>query len=321
MIRLFWLLVRLYGAIITAMLSMRLVVGERSPLVGLFNTVSNVALLPALIFFPLALLFRKRSTAIMMLPALEAFYRAYGWVLRTKRIPAAKGEEFSLLTFNTHADATDSIMQVIRDANADVVALQELSEEAAKRFENEFADRYPYRALFPDAMNTTGQGVLSRFPIRESSYWQYDVSPRCDELGHERVEIDLNGTELVVYNVHPMHPGMGHGFYDDRPRYEEITDILERIGKETGAVILCGDHNMTEHNDDYKRITATLADSFREAGHGFGLTWADMGWGNPLFLRLDYVFHNSALMARNAVVWHTSGGSDHRPVLVRLALR
>ncbi len=41
----------------------------------------------------------------------------------------------------------------------------------------------------------------------------------------------------------------------------------------------------------------------------------------PLLLRLDYVFHNDAFQPLEARVWPESGGSDHHPLYVRLALR
>jgi endonuclease/exonuclease/phosphatase (EEP) superfamily protein YafD len=39
----------------------------------------------------------------------------------------------------------------------------------------------------------------------------------------------------------------------------------------------------------------------------------------PLYTRLDYIFHSDSLIAMEALVWHTSGGSDHRPVYARFA--
>jgi endonuclease/exonuclease/phosphatase (EEP) superfamily protein YafD len=38
-------------------------------------------------------------------------------------------------------------------------------------------------------------------------------------------------------------------------------------------------------------------------------------------VRLDYVFHNAHVRPLEARVWPDAGGSDHRPVLVRLALQ
>ncbi len=48
--------------------------------------------------------------------------------------------------------------------------------------------------------------------------------------------------------------------------------------------------------------------------------WLKLPWlPVPLLTRIDYVFHDESFDSIEAKVWPTSGGSDHRPVLARLA--
>jgi vancomycin resistance protein VanJ len=238
------------------------------------------------------------------------------------------------LTYNLHAElkALDPMIALIRAADADIVNLQELGFETARRFDAEFATLYPYRAFHPHPWPSAGQGVMSRFPVREDAYWQH--SQIHDALGHQRVVIDVRGTRITLYNTHPVHPGMAESGFNTGPRGQEIRDILARAEKENSLVLIAGDFNMSDQSDDYRYITARYGDSYREVGTGLGLSFPD--WSQPsartsnlahylgflpLLVRLDYVFHNAHLRPLEARVWPGAGGSDHRPVWVQLAMR
>lgn len=146
--------------------------------------------------------------------------------------------------------------------------------------------------------------------------------------------IDVRGTPLIVYNLHPTHPGMtGEGFFRPAYRRREIEELLARAAKEKEPVILAGDFNMTDLTEDYGRIAAQYHDAYRQVGWGMGFTFPDQRYPNalsgapfnrelpfPPWMRLDYVFYSAPLRAAEAHVWPDSGGSDHRPLWVRLAL-
>ena len=133
-------------------------------------------------------------------------------------------------------------------------------------------------------------------------------------------------------NAYPLHPGMANDGFSTRPRGQEIDVVLEFATTDTGAVLIMGDFNMTDQNEDYQRITARFRDSFHEVGAGMGFTFPDLSsfqslpdyWPLPIrlfpFLRLDYIFHNASFRPISARVWSTAGGSDHRPVWAELAL-
>jgi vancomycin resistance protein VanJ len=172
---------------------------------------------------------------------------------------------------------------------------------------------YPYRALHPDK-SYPGQGVLSRWPILEDTYWQI-------HLGHQRVTVQTeSGASLVLYNTHPVHPFLRErGFFDPSLRAEEINDLLTRAQTETIPVLIAGDFNMTDLTADYQRIAARYGDAYRAVGWGMGFTFPDLGQ-RLLVARLDYVFHSPSFVTLEASVLPTSGGSDHRPLFVRFAL-
>jgi endonuclease/exonuclease/phosphatase (EEP) superfamily protein YafD len=238
------------------------------------------------------------------------------------------------MTYNVHKESRhlDPMIAVIRQIGADVVAFQELSRQAADCFAAALADEYPYRALhaFPDRWR--GQGILSRYPITADEYWWNAHVP--GSMGHQRVELDVRGMKVTVYNTHPVHPGMegSRPRFDTLPRHEEIRILVARAAADEGPVILAGDFNLPDQAEDYRYITSHFVDAFREVGWGMGFTFPDFGYpqaaeefnlpplATPLFLRLDYIFHNEAARAIEARVWPDSGGADHRPVVVKLGL-
>ena len=224
------------------------------------------------------------------------------------------------------------MVSIMRECDADIISLQELSREAADCFKTALNDLYPHQALYPDAIPSRGQGVLSRFPITAQHYWQ---NPHIAKhtLGHLRVQLNVDGTTITLYNAHPIHPGMGDNGFSTRPRGAEIDVVLAKAAQDSGPVLIMGDFNMTDQSEDYQRIVQQYDDSFGAVGKGMGFTFPDLSdfqslpsyWPLPVrlfrFLRLDYIFHNRYFQPLHAHVWPTAGGSDHRPVFALLALK
>ena len=324
-----------YGLSVAGFLALRALIGEASSVIGFLNNFLHLLMLPSLILLPLfagVALLRRRAALLLLaltqIPAALTFLQTYGGLFVPRA--AAGTAAFAVLTYNIHAEQNDvsQMIAVIREADADVVAVQELSEYAAEQLAAALRELYPYQALYPGSTHPTqGQGVFSRHPIVEEEYWQNkQLQPR---LGHLRVLVDANGERIAFYNTHPIHPGMTGSFYNDDGRGEEIDIVLRRAAEESVPVVILGDFNMGEWSDDYARITAQFTDVYRAAGYGLGLTFPEWSRADslpgfraralplPPVLRLDYVFV-SGLRPVEARVWHTAGGSDHYPLLVKL---
>lgn len=307
-----------YGLSVSALLILRALSGEQLTVVALFNSFLHLLILPALLLLPLSLLFRRRLLVVeLAAPFLMALlaYAPLFWPQTTAAQP--ESPRLSLLSYNinTANHQIEPVIQIIRESNADVVAIQELSPWMAEAIDAQLAADYPYRALHPQA-DFSGQGVLSRYPIRSDDFWQIN-------LGHQRVELDWNGQPLVLFNVHPVHPLRGLR-YDGESRAEEVTDVLDRAGLETLPVVIAGDFNMTDFSADYARVAQLYSDSFREVGWGMGFTFPEFanvtGIALPPIARIDYIFYNADFQALEAQVIAQSGGSDHRPLFAVLAL-
>ncbi|MHB1295173.1 MAG: endonuclease/exonuclease/phosphatase family protein [Anaerolineae bacterium] len=294
---------------------------RRADLRGLLGTQQGILLLAAPYLAPLAAILRPRGIGLVLAPALVAWVARYSALLLPRRGWApAWAPRLTVLTFNLHApdDGIAALAAVIRRANADVVALQEVSHTAAEQLPLLLAGLYPYQALHPNEEGPVGQGLLSRHPILEDSYWRNDGLKRF--LGHQRCVIDYLGTPLTVYNVHAVPPFMFRQPFTLFPHAADVQRVLDRLEHEHGPLLLLGDLNMTDSSEMYHRLAARLTDAFRQAGSvTLGLTYpADARFAPPV-VRLDHIFHDGAFRAIR-VRTLPSSGSDHRPVWAELAM-
>ena len=317
---LFQSMVGAYGLSVIAFLLLHFSVGESWRLVAFFNVFAHLLWLPSLLLLPLSLLLRAWLPALLLVPAVLAFGLTYGQQFLPRNPDPSQGPTLTLLTYNLLAGrgSYDESIAIIRAADAEIVLLQEVGFPIAAQIEAQLSDLYPYMALHPQAEQTAGQGILSRYPIEADTYWRYDWLRFA--LGHQRAEFTLNGQTITLYNLHPTHPAMSGSFFDPRNRELEIAALLAEMAEIETPIILGGDFNLTELSDDYAAITARYRDAYRDAGWGLGWTFPRWGLPVPPFLRIDYVFSSPAIRALEARVIDAYGSSDHHPLLVRLLL-
>lgn len=328
----------LYSLLLTFFLQNRARLRDAElPPVALLNSLLHLLLTPAALSLPVAILLRRWRTVGWLTPLAAEFLRQYGgqvWRMLRPPSPISSPRSFTALTYNLHVESVHlaPLLATIRAANTDVIALQELSAAAADFFERELANHYPYRSLCPyPSFPSAGQGILSRFPLDEVEYWQHEGIHNA--LGHQRAVVSLHGAKIALYNLHPVHPGMVGRLFDARPRQNEIDQIMARLAAEKQSVLLLGDFNMTDQADTYRQITARYYDVYRKVGVGMGYTFPawqypqareiinglPIGWLPPLF-RIDFAFASEGIQALGAQVWGDSGGSDHLPLWVQLAV-
>lgn len=308
-------LVLLYSVGVHAWLLLRWLTAERSGLIAFANTFAEWLLLPALGLLPLA----GRRWPLLSAP-LALLLGWYGpRFLPRERAAAPDVPTLTVLTHNLLADPhpLDAIIATLRASRADVIALQEVSQAYEPLLIAGLRDLYPHYGTHTVLSRFAGQAIFSRYPLLEDDYWQYEWLPT--PLGHQRALVQTPFTPLVVYNVHPTHPGMNGQHFNPTYRHREIQDVMRRIQAETLPVVLLGDFNMPEHSPDYQTVTATLTDAYRDVGLGLGWTFR-LRLPFP-FLRLDYVFCSAAWLPLKAEVLPAHGGSDHYPVRAALAWR
>jgi len=234
-------------------------------------------------------------------------------------------QQFKVMTCNVGNGRAvpEQLIRVLRDAGADLVGIQELSDKQAEAISDNLAKEYPYQAMFPGGF--AGKAVLSRFPILASE--QLHLSTVRPDL---QTMIDLGEAKLAFIVAHPPppHPRWS-GLKFDSQTWRQIRTLAE-LAIEHSPAILLGDFNLADWWGEYAYLRGTgLKDAFFEAGIERGHTlprrigpWKRFLALNRLLsglslvpmVRVDYIWYTEQLKCQQAWVGKDTG-SDHLPVL------
>src|SRR3954470_3751269 len=159
---------------------------------------------------------------------------------------APAGTSFLVMTHNAgngHA-RPPKLTQVLRESDADIIGLQEITAEQATALDTALCDVYPFRVLYGEGI--PGKGFLSRFPITASRRLQFYPN-RPDLWG----QFDLGGRTLEIVNGHPWPPRIHwNGYYQGKETREHIRKLLALATSGQPTIVL-GDFNFTETNEAY----------------------------------------------------------------------
>jgi endonuclease/exonuclease/phosphatase family metal-dependent hydrolase len=214
---------------------------------------------------------------------------------------------------------------VLRNSTADIIGLQELAAPQAQALASDLVDLYPYQVLVPSGFS--GKGILSRLPISH-----HELLPLYPDRPDLLASIEIEEHPLSIIVAHPPPPRVrGTRLVFDSDTRAQLS-ALTSAAIEHAPTVLLGDFNMTRRNVEYARFCSTgLSDAFAVAGVGRGWTLPKrVGYAArfnhqlhrlPLtpMARVDYVWYTAHLTAEAAWVG-ADAGSDHLPVLARLAL-
>ena len=239
---------------------------------------------------------------------------ALGAVVRPRRVarpqPGACGPVLRVLTFNMFFGRGDADVLVarVRQLGADVLFLQELTEDAVRRLKQAgLEDVMPHSQLELWG-GSRGSGVYSRFPLGEG--------PRLAavHMAQPAALVRLPGGAAVeVVCVHPVTPRLERG---GATRWREELGVLPPPGELPR--VLAGDFNATLDHAAFRRVLGLgYADAARQAGKALEPTWGPPGRG--AVLTLDHVLAGRGCAVLGYSV-HVVPGSDHRAVYAEVQL-
>lgn len=238
---------------------------------------------------------------------------------------------------NNRHQCADSIFAYIRRQDPDIVCLQEFRISDINQVRTYLRKQMNgYKAefyLFPSTNGSAfGNVTLSRLPIKGKGKIKFDQSANLAIY----TDYEANGRRFRVYNCHFESynislPGIVRGFLSaDKAvmaetgskmkrsitrRPKQVDKVFSDIEKCPVESFVCGDFNDNPMSYSYYRMTRGRKDTFRQAGKGFGATYARM-W--PL-LRIDYIL----IPDRFKTLTHETpriGYSDHYPVISTVEL-
>ena len=215
-------------------------------------------------------------------------------------------------------DRVDSMLAEIRDADADVLLLQEYTPAWHKAFQRELGNEYRDHFAF-ERDDAFGQAIYSRLPFQGEPELVWTVG--SIEIPQLRAVVEVGGREVALYNVHLLPPR-----YLDyvMARDGQFAALIEEMEQENRAAVLSEDFNFPTTSPQHRALRALgFVDAHDAAGFGIGNTWPVNGLMRYLpvpGLRLDHVYVNDRIVPLR-IRTGRGAGSDHRPLLADLRVQ
>lgn len=313
-----------YSITIMSLLLLWFLTGEHLFFVRIFVNLMPAVFYPVLILLPVHLILRGWRVVLALMPIFLMFCWLYlGAFLPKPELPSSNEPQISLMTYNILAINRnfDALAAVILEADADIIAVQEVQPIFETYAQENLSVRYPYIVahIDPTLSSYEGRMILSKYPILTSS----THAGYARTILYLRAEVDVDGEVMVVYNVH-LHPPSPHGIFSTAERSGDLQVLLADAAQETLPTVILGDFNMTDTTSDYRAIAAQYTDAYRERARNIGTSHPNVGVifsGSQLpgFIRIDYLFHDVNFSTEGARVIR-GGSSDHFPVFFTLRL-
>ena len=209
----------------------------------------------------------------------------------------------------------DKVLTVLKNADADVIAVLELGTDLESRLNEELGDRYQHRITEPSDDGNFGIGLWSKLPLQDEKIFHLTV-PLVPSIS---AQVIWEGQPVRLFATHPIPP-VNSRYFQARNRHLEL--LAEKVRKksettEEPATIVVGDLNLTPWSPWYGKFLADAGLKDCIAGDRMAsLTPTWYRWRLfPFGLVLDHGFCAGGLSCMSRKVLQDIG-SDHRPVLL-----
>lgn len=206
------------------------------------------------------------------------------------------------------------IANVLRELNADVVALQEIFGQQARVLAEELDLHSAFGENRQLAGDAYGNLVLSRHPLR--SHCNYDVSVLGRERrGCLRTDVFVHTHPLHIFNVH-----LGTDFFERRQQAKHLIDeAVLRSRSLEGPRIVLGDFNEWTRGTVSQALSAEFESTDVRVYLGRARTYPAI---LPV-MHLDHIYYDPQLRVEHASVHRSKTAliaSDHVPLVADLRL-
>lgn len=224
-------------------------------------------------------------------------------------LPGKGGGEHNLRVLSHNVDASnqdpEGTARKLLEAGADLVALQELSNEHRSRYSNLLNERYPH------VVSRGTVALWSKHPFASSS--SVDIGMGWTRA--LRAVVQAPGGAVAVYVAHLASVRVDADGFSSDERNSTISELGTQISQDKQQrILLLGDLNGTAYDRGLAPLTFGLESAQASAGFGFGFTWPA---AFPM-ARIDHVLTRGVTVTDSRVLSRT--GSDHLPVAADLRL-
>lgn len=279
------------------------------------------------VFVPVLLagaLWRRSASAVvaLVLPV-TVWLSLFGGLLTDKSHP---GGDLTVVSHNVDAGNTDpaGTVRQLATSGADLLALEELTDQARGTYEKGLAKAYRYHVVRGTV------GLWSRLPLSDTrpvNVVRGDVGPlartkppeskaeAAAEVRALRTTVATARGPLAVYVAHlgSVRVTSRDGFWTVSRDFGADALAKAVAAEPNKRVVLLGDLNGTTDDRAFHALTSRLSSAQETAGNGFGLTWP----ASFPIARIDQILVRGVRARSSWVLPET--GSDHLPVAARIS--
>ena len=222
----------------------------------------------------------------------------------------------------------EDVLAFLKDADADIIALQEVIKEKDTNTALTIAERLKYEPVYAIGMPISskwtgpirekeetlmfGNAILSKHPITFSKH--YELSS-----GESRIvisaDISINGSIVHVFSVHLKHLHITQNKPEIVAMHDGQADQLAKFLPPSRTVVM-GDFNALPGSYAIKKMSSVVRDAEVDSATP---TWSvypegcDVCSPKGIAYKLDYIFTSKDIITSSFKV-EQSDGSDHLPV-------
>lgn len=264
--------------------------------------VQGVLLGLVLLVMAIALGNRNSAVALVLLVGLHIWV-LFPYLPTNSQAPLSPDAR-TLLAWNVYAGngRHDEILSLIRDAEADVVLLQEVTPGLGMKLQA-LREQYPVVEFSPSS-DAFGIAVLSKKPFKEVT-----IQRIGEELFNTVVAKFDDGVTFV--GVHTLPPA---GAHYSRIRNQQLRELAEFVTSQEGPAIVAGDLNVSPWSPHFRQFIRDTSMTDTRRGRGLLNSWPS----HRLLTRIpiDHVLVTGEIEVGELKVLSDSHGSDHFPVYV-----
>ncbi len=247
--------------------------------------------------------------------------------LPTTRPTSSPADAFRVATYNINWGNPDlpKVVETIREADADLICLQETNRRSERYLRRALGRDYRYR-FFHRSSAAGGFAFLSKAPLHHVRYFP----PEHGWFGTLVARTRLGGRDVQIANVH-LHPviprrrdGLGGlvklFLRTEKTRAKEIRKVYADLSTEIPTLVV-GDLNSTPNLSAPHFLRGKgFADSFAAVTESPDryVTWSWWYRGVKWQGRIDYIFHSAHFRTISSRIL-VSDASDHRLLVSTLS--
>ncbi len=254
-----------------------------------------------------------------------------GWGLRSAfiandapipRVATTDGsanQPLKVMTINVLAvnQRLDDVVRQISSAEADIVAVLELSTPLADRITKQLQASHPFASVHPQDPGNFGIGLWSRFPLRDdhSFILNRDWNPSVEAT------VECPSGSIHIIATHPVPP-MNRNLFETRNDHMSMLArhvATARTRNPSTPIVLAGDLNTTPWSPFYHQFLTDTNLLSSATGRGLTPTWYRYQ-AFPFGIVIDHILFSDELQCIDRQVLPDMG-SDHRAVVATLRRR